>query len=496
MSPRYSVAMTEAVERQATDHLLRADGQEDICFALWRRSTGATRTTALIQRIVAPVEGDRRVHGNASFEAQYFQRALEIAAREGAGVALLHSHPFGRGWQGMSEDDVRAEQNNAGAVYGATKHPFIGLTLAGDRTWSARFWPRTAPRTYERHDCASVRLVGNRLRVCFNEALIPQPPETQEQLRTVSAWGEQSQADLTRLRIGIIGLGSVGGIVAEFAARTGFVEITVMDFDAVERHNLDRLIFADSSHVGQSKVEVLADRLRRIATAQTVIVHEVPHAVYEQSGLAAALDCDLLMACVDRPWGRHVLNSVAYAHLIPVVDGGIAVRTNRLGKLAAADWRAHTATVGRQCLQCLGQYLGSDVCLEQQGMLDDPVYIRGLPRDHHLKMRENVFAFSLGCASLQNLQALALTVAPLGLTNPGAQLYHFVGGFMEPAAHPSCHGDCPFLEYTGLGDASPIPKPIADISRVYQVPTPVPGPSFARLKWWQHARNFFRSIFR
>lgn len=447
-----SVAMTAAVDQLAREHLLRSDRQEDICFGLWHVSKGQTRTTALIERLILPRKGERNVHGNASFEPLFLERAMAEAAASGAGLALLHSHPLGRGWQGMSRDDVIAEQRNAGAVFGATDHPFVGLTLASDGAWSARFWERTAPRTYPVAWCASVRVVGDRLGVTFMDKLAPVPRSTEEQIRTVSAWGEESQANLVRLRAGVIGAGSVGGMIAEALVRTGFEDVTLIDFDIVKKHNLDRLNYATRSDVGRSKVQVLAKYLRHRATAANFTIRPVKAAVYEEKGYRAALDCDLLFSCVDRPWGRHVLNLIAYSHLIPVIDGGIRVRANRLGKLAAADWRAHTATIGRPCLQCLGQYDPGHVQMEREGLLDDPKYIEGLPNDHPLKSRENVFAFSMSCASLQTLQMLALVLAPLNLPNPGSQLYHFVGGDMEEPTFGSCHPECLFPFVTALGD--------------------------------------------
>ena len=452
-----SVAMTQEVDGQARAHLLRGDRQEDICFALWRGSRGATRNTVLVERLILPRDGERNVHGNASFEPRYLERAIAEAAASGAGLTLMHSHPLGRGWQGMSRDDVAAEQGNAGAVFGATNLPLVGLTLAGDGAWSARFWQRTAPRTYPVAWCATVRVVGDSLRASFMDELAPIPKSTEEQVRTVSAWGEESQAHMVRLRVGVIGAGSVGGPVAESLVRTGFEDVSLVDFDIVKKHNLDRLNYATRRDVGRPKVEVLAEYLRERATAASVRVQSVMAAVYEEEGYRAALDCDLLIACVDWPWGRYALNFIAYSHLIPVIDGGIRARTNRLGKIAAADWRAHTATVGRACLACLGQYDPGHVQLEREGILDDPKYIEGLPNDHPLKSRENVFAFSMSCASLQTLQMLAMVLNPLGRPNPGSQLYHFVGGHMEEPTFGNCHPECLFPSFTAKGDSCAIP---------------------------------------
>jgi hypothetical protein len=444
--------MTEEVDAAARTHLLRDDRQEDVCFGLWLSSRGATRESALVQKLILPRDGERRVHGNASFQPEYFERALSEAAASGAGLALLHSHPFGTDWQGMSPDDVAAEKGHAAAVFGATDLPFVGLTLPGDGRWSARFWKRTAPRKYSRLWCDRVRVVGDRLALSFNPEIAARPNSTKQQIRTVAAWGEEAQADFARLRIGLVGAGSVGGFIGEALARSGCQHIVIIDFDLVEEHNLDRLVYAMRRDIGEPKSVVLAKRLKKIATANRFAVDSVVRAVYEEAAYRRALDCDLLVCCVDRPWGRHVLNYIAYAHLVPVVDGGILVRTNRLGHLAAADWRATTATVGRPCLQCVGQYDPGLVQVERDGLLEDPKYIEGLPRDHPLRQRENVFGFSMSCAGMQFMQMLALVMNPLDQPNPGLQRYHFVGNFMEPPEYGACHEQCLFPSFIARGD--------------------------------------------
>jgi molybdopterin-synthase adenylyltransferase len=102
----------------------------------------------------------------------------------------------------------------------------------------------------------------------------------------------------------------------------------------------------------------------------------------------------------------------------------------------------------------MGQYDSGLVQLERDGYLDDPAYIENLKRDHPLRVRENVFAFSMSCASLQILQMLALTLDPLSCANSGEQLYHFVGSHMEPPEFGKCHPECLFPRLIARGDHS------------------------------------------
>lgn len=168
----------------------------------------------------------------------------------------------------------------------------------------------------------------------------------------------------------------------------------------------------------------------------------------------AALDCDVLSSCVDRPWPRFALNLIAYAHLIPVVDGGIRIEVTRQQRLKAADLRAHVAAPGRPCLLCLGQYDPALVSDERAGLLDDPKYIQGLSVSHPLRRGENVFAFSTATAAYELLQMLMMVVAPMGIASPGAQFYHFVPGLLDQPLFEPCTHTCAFPSLVARGDHS------------------------------------------
>lgn len=445
-----SVAMTEDLAQILYRHLGREDGQEDIVFAIWYPSQGGTRRTALLHHAILPEDGDREVHGNASFSGQYFERALRSARRHGGGVALLHSHPLGSQWQGLSEDDFSAEAGHAGATVAATDLPLLGLTLACQTNeWSARFWERVAPKTYEPASCDSVRVAGKGLRISFNPT-IPVPKPKRELLRTTSVWGEDLQAVFGRMHVGVVGGGSVGALVAESLARMGVGRLSLIDFDRVERHNLDRLLHASGRNIGELKVVTLSRALIESATADRFQALAVPESLTHEPGYRAALDCDVLFSCVDRPWPKRILNHLAYAHLVPVVDGGIAIYAPA-GQLKHADWSARTVGPLRACLECTRAYDPGLVAAEMDGYLEDPHYITGLPEDHVLRRNENVFPFSMSLAAHEVLQFIALVTGMKRMHDVGEQRYHYYPGTMD-VTEVRCQATCPHRKLIATGD--------------------------------------------
>ena len=118
-----SVAMTAASEHDLLDRLVRDDGQEDLCLAAYRPSTGLTRTTALLTAVIPPEPGDRHVHGNVTLTAEYVLRAAEISQTQNSGLALLHSHPGAVHWQPMSGPDRDTESSYSYLAREMTGHP-------------------------------------------------------------------------------------------------------------------------------------------------------------------------------------------------------------------------------------------------------------------------------------------------------------------------------------------------------------------------------------
>ncbi|KFE98420.1 thiamine biosynthesis protein ThiF [Chryseobacterium formosense] len=72
---------------------------------------------------------------------------------------------------------------------------------------------------------------------------------------------EEGLEKLNKATVLVVGLGGVGSFAAEFLARAGVGNMTIVDGDTVDITNINRQLPALHSTVGKHKVEVVAERL-------------------------------------------------------------------------------------------------------------------------------------------------------------------------------------------------------------------------------------------
>lgn len=77
-------------------------------------------------------------------------------------------------------------------------------------------------------------------------------------------YGKQNLEIFSQSHIAVVGIGGVGTWVAEALARSGIGQITLIDLDDICVTNTNRQIHAISSTIGQSKVVVMAKRIKDI----------------------------------------------------------------------------------------------------------------------------------------------------------------------------------------------------------------------------------------
>ena len=452
--------MREKLHRKLESHLASrfqlGSVQEEACLAIWRRGDGLNRYTGVLGEVFLPKDGERDLHGNVTVHGSYLNRVLDEAVRASAGVAVLHSHP-GPGWQSLSRMDDDTERNIIAPLVRETGLPLLGLTMGSDGVWSARFWEESSRGRIEPAHCGEVRRVGPRhTEADYHPGAYPPYARRTSLVRTIDSWGISAQAKLARTHICLVGAGSIGSIVLENLARIGFEEITVIDPDLVEKKNLDRLIYADRNCLGLLKADLATARIRRIATARRPVFRSVPMSIRSEKAYRLAADADVIICGVDNAEARDVLNHIAYANCIPMIDGGVLVESRE--RLLSAKWRVHLVGPNMRCLRCRSQYTSSDARDERMGIRRHGRYIDDGSVDD-TEPGQNTIAFCSAVAAEQTRMLVRYLIGEKWWHNQSSSSglwsfeHRFVEAETEAFEHPDrCVHSCEFSRVRmGLG---------------------------------------------
>ncbi|KXH83544.1 tRNA threonylcarbamoyladenosine dehydratase [Chryseobacterium kwangjuense] len=131
---------------------------------------------------------------------------------------------------------------------------------------------------------------------------------------------EEGLEKLNKAKVLVVGLGGVGSFAAEFLARAGVGNMTIVDGDTVDITNINRQLPALHSTVGKHKVEVVAERLLDInPELQLVKINEFLNPERMDEVLDAD-QFDYILDCIDSVTPKLCLIRAAKRRKIKLVS--------------------------------------------------------------------------------------------------------------------------------------------------------------------------------
>lgn len=228
----------------------------------------------------------------------------------------------------------------AGPVYGEVTYSVAGKPIA--------------------EQLSSITVQGDHLRqlASADDDLQPLDPMFDRQL----AWfGEASQRQLGRLRVGVVGCGGTGSHVCLQLAHLGIRSFVLVEPDFIEATNLNRTVTTTPAMIGMGKVWAAAQRVRAVAPRATVVA--IDSDLRSRQAFDALRGVDILVGCVDNDGARLVLNRLALAYDIPYLDVATDIVPTEPPSAGIEMLGGRIAAVmpDGPCLNCMGELDRSEV---------------------------------------------------------------------------------------------------------------------------------------
>jgi len=179
--------------------------------------------------------------------------------------------------------------------------------------------------------------------------------------------GSRAESKLAAARVAIVGLGGGGSHIAQQLAHVGVGHYRLIDPQAIDASNLNRLVGATKADLDadRPKVEILSRTIlgvRPWADVQAVQKNwqEVDHLIK---------DAHVVFGCVDGYGQRDYLEGAARRFGLPYIDIGMDVTQLADGTFAVAGQMIMTRP-GGPCMRCLG-FLTPDRLSQEENRYGD-----------------------------------------------------------------------------------------------------------------------------
>ncbi len=153
--------------------------------------------------------------------------------------------------------------------------------------------------------------------------------------------GSVGQRQIIEAKVLMIGAGGLGSPVALYLALAGVGTVGIVDFDVVDRSNLQRQILHQTDDIGKPKVQSAKETLLAHNPNIDVITHEAP--ITSENAFEIISQYDIVVNGADNFATRYLVNDACYLLKKPLVDGSILM----------FDGQATTYIPGKGCYRCL-----------------------------------------------------------------------------------------------------------------------------------------------
>jgi len=331
-------------------HLFPGDGDEHGAVLLAGLSTCDERVTLCVREVHLAKEGVDYVAGKIGYRAlapQFIHKLITRARDQRLVYLAVHNHASDRE-VGFSRIDIASHERGYPALLQISRGMPVGALVLGLRSMQADLWISDGSR------CSLDRatIVGSTI-----VRIAPSPKREVARAdnaydRQIRMFGSAGQAELAEARIAIVGLGGIGSLVAEYLAKLGVGNFTLVDNDHVEESNLSRIVGATSSDAINkvSKVEVARRLIAQINNLAKVKL--IKDDVAKDTIAREIVNCDYIFLAADSMRARLVINAIVHQYLVPGVQLGSKIRSNSAGELIDIMSANRPLRPGQGCLWC------------------------------------------------------------------------------------------------------------------------------------------------
>lgn len=361
MTGMCDVWISDADHARLMDHLY--PGDQDEHGAILRAGIVETgdKLRLLVRDIALAEPGIDYVDGQYGYRAlkpTFIHKHITGCRDERLAYLAVHNHDCDD-WVDFSMIDLESHERGYPALRDIGKGIPVGALVYGRRAVEADIWLPDGTRA----KLGEYRIIGSSI-----VRRTSSPRETGNAGgvydRQVRMFGKAGQVLLAGTKVAIVGLGGVGSLVAEYAARLGVGELLLIDPDAIEDTNLSRVVGATAADVKSARLKTeIAARLI-LAANPAAKVAQFPVDVLDAGAAHALKSCDYIFLCADSMRARLLVNAITHQYFVPMVQLGAKIVTDEAGALVDAMSAIRSIRPGEGCLWCNGFIPSGTLALE------------------------------------------------------------------------------------------------------------------------------------